>query len=1796
MKCVNHNHPEFKALEEKLGFPVPVLAAKVGVWMENNNTENFPTATELFKPSPIPDMVDAETSLDNSKVSEAKPKTPTKIIEPSVVQSFALGVEEVEKALLRTKLFRRFNGQIEPHKHKYPEALKVIGSTNAELEYRALRLKKRPYFGGQGREVHYVEILPNPEMFSTSPSKVEEGLENILIEFLSQFGVTFEQWEKVKEHNGYTVYAAADAVRNVIGWAKGYESELTEEAAHIIFELVDNKTKDAILDRVMQTDRFRDFKKENPGLYETDLQYATEVAGQMLAEEFDGPKSILDRLLDKFRKIVAKIFGKGEISDLDAALKKEFGEIADAVRNGDIARFSRENIRGGTYFSAQKRADEIRAMSDQIKVNKEDHTYTFEEQQLQNVTSVADTVPFDNSKLSEEVKQVYEIISGLGTKFHEYAESVINETELDPSFMTPEAKKQADKIVGSLLKRIKRANPGAVILTEVVVANLEANIAGTIDILVIKEDGTMEIYDWKTLSSDPQNYKFSKYKYPRFSRQLGLYKTILETPSPGLNWGGGEVTSINIIPIYVKMTGEKIYKFIPYPKIELQSRAAIDVIEKVFGEVENSSIKKVTASLLDLLEKRISRLAGEKKDFENESELLKELGELEDIKVITRMLASLQVELAEYFKPSKKNLQLKEDLSSDEILELLKLVKMMNQVNTSLATSLEKDSEIYNTFTSLRHYTEIAEKALHSQMQEKAERFLKSVGSNPDTKALFLAVEDITGISLWLGHNATSNNTLIALTDRVIKKINFTIAEQFERDTEALMEAYEDIDSVDFMIDGASYVSEVKREYYDALKEFDERYKEAGLEGNQEAQEKIQKEKSKFIKDNTVKKYTDRYYKMDSLLDSLPEEDLNSWNEARGARVGIKNRNRHISPENWSSEDTDEYNFFSERMAEVRNKHKEVFNKYFNLFNEIFEDDVSEVFERIRKEKKRELSSAEFDAWENAQYTINPPKDYFEWVRNNKEKGLKDPTLNEAEKKLIKELNDKRSKILQTNVDSIGRVNGKSFTPTEVSELRAIEEQFERLKKKLKEEKRGKEYLKSLSEYALMHNFPETIYYKEELAEFKRKLGKNYRETEEFKTWFKENHVENSFTGRFEPIMIWTMPEYTGKGATKTLLPHWNTFKVKDEYLNPDYSEDIYGQPMPNAKWSTEMQKTEEGWTMPGWTKAQSKFYSEFRKLKEKGDEMLPMSNSYRSRNPFSLPNVRKDGKIDLKQVLNVPASETIKNTVEAISKRYTKEDNRGVLLDESGETMKGVPLYYTGDANPDTVDTDIFNTIRAYYKMSLNAHTKLSYKPMIEILRTTLGDSKVSEVGNTGSPLIDTIMSNRRGVDTNKVIDGKSSNVYKKISDNIDSNFYGVEDPDFIIKNVNVNQIVDDVLAYTSIKALGFNLYAGTANVLLGQYLSFQEALGGQFFTYKDWVAAEREYIIDFGRMMSDLVRGTKTSKVNALEAHFKTLQDTDELERKTVSKEKKARWRKLMSTNSLFFINHGGEHKMQNTLLMAAMKAYTIRNGEVERIQEGEKSIYEMVEFKNGKVVSKLTEDQKFDFSNIVKGLSQKLHGVYTKEDRVKAQKEWWGKLLFQFRKWMIPGMRERWGEEYYDERLRDHVGGYYRTSGVFIWSLIKNQDVTLGAIKARMSELKPHQRANLIKFALESSVITLLFVVAGLMHNMRDDDDDLKDSLLFGFSLYNIDRLRSELRFYRSINDFYKIARSPAAAMSTIEDTTKLLAQLLHPGERYESGNYKGKLKLEKYSSDLIPVRNQWNKIVGMDDLIEFYRPFK
>lgn len=288
-------------------------------------------------------------------------------------------------------------------------------------------------------------------------------------------------------------------------------------------------------------------------------------------------------------------------------------------------------------------------------------------------------------------------------------------------------------------------------------------------------------------------------------------------------------------------------------------------------------------------------------------------------------------------------------------------------------------------------------------------------------------------------------------------------------------------------------------------------------------------------------------------------------------------------------------------------------------------------------------------------------------------------------------------------------------------------------------------------------------------------------------------------------------------------------------------------------------------------------------------------------------------------------------------------------------------------------------------------------------------------------------------------------------------------------------------------------------------------------------------------------------------------------------------------------------------------------------ERIKfEQHPSFRESLILKNGvatlKKDSGLTNDDIAAFRNKVISVNHQIHGIYDKIGANQLQQSWWGALLMQFHKHLVPGFQKRFGyrlghfDGIYNETRESVSKGTYVSLGEFIAMPFKkyyelNNDNELqtvrtlqgiakgyadfvGNLTTYYNILPEYDKANIRRCLGEWIAITkavALFVVGKLM---LDDDDD--STQVADYILYSADRLMSETIQYTPwgmINEGQKLYSQPVAALSIASDNLKLLeacCSYIVTGNSddlyYSSGSYSGENKLAVNFFKQVPLVNQ------------------
>lgn len=612
-------------------------------------------------------------------------------------------------------------------------------------------------------------------------------------------------------------------------------------------------------------------------------------------------------------------------------------------------------------------------------------------------------------------------------------------------------------------------------------------------------------------------------------------------------------------------------------------------------------------------------------------------------------------------------------------------------------------------------------------------------------------------------------------------------------------------------------------------------------------------------------------------------------------------------------------------------------------------------------------------------------------------------------------------------------------------------------------------------------------------------------------------------------------------------------------------------------------------------------FYNFYRFQMNKANASLPMNQRRKGDNQNYIPSVI------------AKASERIYRgeNIGQVGKE-TWEDLTKIRADEQDFTSQAearfVPVKYTapigntdGKIKPKDLSYDLGSSLESFVSMSINNKKMSEILNEMEMLKDVLAEQKVVET-RSGIPII-----GKKKVVKEK--EGIESKIYEQFVDYIAAQVYGERKKISTVKVpgtdkvMNVSKILDTLNKVTSLRNLGFNLFSGTSNVIFGQAMNSLEALSGQFYDAKALAKADLAYTQDFLNIAADNGQRKPKSKTNLLNLEYDVLQEYDEYGNHI---ESSTFWGKFFRGDfgTAYSLSSAGEHMLQSTLGKAMMmhKKFTLKDG-------SEISLYDAYTVENGKlklneeVAEQWSQRDQIDFSEKIKAISQKLHGIYNNLDQNALQREALGRVAMLHRKWLIPAIKRRYGARRYNERLEAEEEGSYITAIKFFNQVQKDfKGLKAKAFSSNWNELEKWEQQNMIRALMDIAYMAGVWLFIQALAALAGDDDEEK-TWFENFGMYQVKRFQSEVLFYINPVEAMKILRSPSAGLSTVEAVIKLMAtgmgdatSLLTGGDldRYEKkyGIYeKGDPKIYKRISDVLPLVKEIQGIRAPENRLKF-----
>ena len=722
---------------------------------------------------------------------------------------------------------------------------------------------------------------------------------------------------------------------------------------------------------------------------------------------------------------------------------------------------------------------------------------------------------------------------------------------------------------------------------------------------------------------------------------------------------------------------------------------------------------------------------------------------------------------------------------------------------------------------------------------------------------------------------------------------------------------------------------------------------------------------------------------------------------------------------------------------------------------------------------------------------------------------------------------------------------------------------------------------------------------------------------------------------------------------------------------------------------------------------ARKEFYDLFRSQYE-NELLTKLPKAQRTQMLGRVPLIRGRVTQDLRGK-GIPFAKAFAKTSKGVKNLFTTtSQQRTLLTDEKNNIIDTMPIFYTGRPADDKQLVDIDERIQSLNQERKEGKVKFQeYKDKIAILegervkiesKPTRGElnldmgngllkfASMAEHYETMSTVEDTFKAmleviKRReyqpaggktktrvkkalGFEAKGAIKGVDSNVLKRAKKWMSMVYY---DNDQMTKGF-FDKAADGLIQFSSLSYVAFNPFGNFNNYVLGRLNDNIEAIGGRFFGATAYGKASLEWnkraLPDMIHRLSSMAQKPlwkndydpemPTSKYEAFVDLYRMMDSDVEIRESgsTIDRAGKSYFKRFMEWG--YVMQDAAEWNVQSKVGIAMLMDTFIKNKETGeilslydahefdsatkgvRLKEGFTTIVE-IDNKNLdensqpqliREVEEYGDQYRYKLRNKIREVNKQIHGNYSSEDRMVLQSSTVGKLAAQFHKWVAPAARARFQREYFDENLGWMEGRYlgwwkfvaYSSSQVakgnfkfnkFSDGFLEDQGFIEGGSR------QDNQRAKDKLFGFyrtmgEIGIMMMTMVVKELMAaSMGDTDDDDEITRKFkNIALYQADRTFKELILFTPFggDQIYQMVKSPIASTRTMGELTQALYSTIETPYQYftssnnefwsnssvvyQRGSRAGSLKLVKEWQDGMIILSTIKKWENFNDRHDFF----
>ena len=625
-----------------------------------------------------------------------------------------------------------------------------------------------------------------------------------------------------------------------------------------------------------------------------------------------------------------------------------------------------------------------------------------------------------------------------------------------------------------------------------------------------------------------------------------------------------------------------------------------------------------------------------------------------------------------------------------------------------------------------------------------------------------------------------------------------------------------------------------------------------------------------------------------------------------------------------------------------------------------------------------------------------------------------------------------------------------------------------------------------------------------------------------------------------------------------------------------------------------------------------------------------------------------------------------LKAVIDEIDLLHEKRKNKSIDIISYKKKLKELNskrLSIENSIGADELNLDLATGLKKFAGMSEHYRVMGTIEDTLKAMVKAIENRKYTQA--SGNKLVTYL----KGEKKETYVKGSESNILRRAKKFMHMIYY---DNDQLTKNF-YDKVAEKIIDQTSLSYIAFNVFGNFNNYTLGRLNNSIEALGERFTSKKSYGRAVLEYNKVFipGLIQrtaygesSDNLKDVLTfntlnfannsaydsnkpmNKYEAFTDLFRMMDDKGDIREKTSGADStyKSWWSKFKEFGYIF--QDAGEYNVQTKMGMSIVIDQVAINPETGETL----SLYDAMDFdgstqtlvlkkgfkikkKDGTIVD-FDDAFRYNLRNYIREVIKQAHGSYAYEDRVVMQSATWGKLIFQFHKWVIPAIKARYRKEYFDENLGWMEGRYISFFKFLAYvkqqiaqgntQLFKYKETfleeqkeaflnNLGQGEVEAEQYANNKMANVYRTVSELMITLTVFMLKQIFQSFfsGDEDDSDLEKRFENILMYQSDRTYKELTIFMpflpsAYVQVWQAADTPIASLKLLGEmgealektvTTPFARIVKSKDEFYADSDYvyqrkpkKGQLKLAKEWKDVVPILytlQKWNNYLEERD---------